>query len=387
MTTEFTGFASLMQSMQEAAQGIKVVKAYNIEGQMTDSQSRAIRSLESASNKLAIVTARSSPLMETLGGLAIALVVFYGGWRVIDAGQAPGTFFSFITAVLLAYEPAKRLAKLHIELNSALVGVTMLFEFLDQQEVEDDASGAQALQVRQGQITLRDLTFSYRDEESVLNGLSFVAEGGKTTALVGQSGGGKSTVMAMLLRFYEPTGGSIEIDGQDIRQVTRESLRRSIAYVSQETFLFHGTIRDNIAIGKPDATEAEIIAAAKAAHAHDFIMGFEKGYETNCGEQGLQLSGGQRQRISIARAFLKNAPILLLDEATSALDNESERAVQAALAALQTGRTTIVIAHRLSTIRSADKICVVVDGRVVEEGAHDRLQQQRGYYASLLEKK
>jgi len=346
---------------------------------------RAVEGLFKLGRKGARTRALATPALETLAGIGTGVVLIYGGSQVIGGHNTPGAFFSFIAAVLLAYEPAKRLAKLHIELNSALVGVTMLFEFLDQQEVEDDASSAQALQVSQGQIALRDLTFSYREEEAVLNGLSFVAEGGKTTALVGQSGGGKSTVMAMLLRFYEPAGGTIEIDGQDIRQVTRESLRRSIAYVSQETFLFHGTIRENIAIGKPDATEAEIIAAAKAAHAHDFIMGFEKGYETNCGEQGLQLSGGQRQRISIARAFLKNAPILLLDEATSALDNESERAVQAALAALQTGRTTIVIAHRLSTIRNAEKICVVVGGRVVEEGGHNNLISTNGFYARLAD--
>lgn len=384
MTTEFMGFASLMESMQEAAQGVKIVKAYTVEKRMTENQSRAIRTLERASNKLAIVTARSSPMMESLGGVAIALVVLYGGWRVIDAGQAPGTFFSFITAVLLAYEPAKRLAKVHIELNSALVGVTMLYEFLDQDEVEHEDANAPALKVTAGNVTLNDLHFAYRKEETVLKGLSLVAEGGKTTALVGRSGGGKSTVMALLLRFYDAQGGSISIDGQDISKVTRQSLRQSISYVSQETFLFHGTVRENIAIGKPDATDEEIIAAAKAAYAHDFIMCFDKGYDTHCGEQGLQLSGGQRQRISIARAFLKNSPILLLDEATSALDTESERAIQAALDQLREGRTTIVIAHRLSTIRTADKICVIQNGQVTEEGCHEELMRKKGPYQSMV---
>ena len=381
---EFTGTAQMTQTMQDSVQGIRIVKAYTLEDHMRRLQWQAIALLERAGNKVSIVTARSSPLMETLGGIAIALVVLYGGWRVIAHGQAPGAFFSFITAVLLAYEPAKRLARLHIELNAALTGVSMLYEFLDETHVETETATLPALKLTQGQIEFRDVQFAYREDEAVLHGLSFIAEGGKTTALVGRSGGGKSTVMSLLLRFWETEQGHILIDGQNIAQVTRASLRQSIAYVSQDNFLFSGTIRDNIALGRPGASEEDIISAAKAAHAHDFIMGFEQGYDAPCGEQGLQLSGGQRQRIAIARAFLKNAPILLLDEATSALDSESERAIQEALADLARGRTTLVIAHRLSTIRNADKICVIADGKVVEEGTHEELMQQSGYYNALL---
>jgi len=383
MANEFSGFAQIMESMQEAVQGIRIVKAFTLEKPMSARQAAAIGSLERAANKVAAVAARSTPLMEALGGLAIALVVFYGGWSVIASDRAPGAFFSFITAVLLAYEPAKRLARLQVDLNGALVGVSMLYEFLDEKEVEGNLYEGPALRVSRGEIEFRDVVFSYRDGEPVLRGLSFVAEAGKMTALVGRSGGGKSTVMSLLLQYWNAEGGHILIDGQDIGPLSRASLRQQIAYVSQDTYLFKGTIRDNIAVGKQGATDDEVFAAAKAAYAHDFISSFDDGYQTQVGENGAQLSGGQRQRIAIARAFLKNAPILLLDEATSALDTESERAIQEALGNLREGRTTIVIAHRLSTIRSADKICVVSEGRVLEEGAHQQLMDGAGIYALL----
>ncbi len=383
MANEFSGFAQIMESMQEAVQGIRIVKAFTLEKPMSARQASAIGSLELAANKVAAVAARSSPLMEALGGLAIALVVFYGGWSVIVSDRAPGAFFSFITAVLLAYEPAKRLARLQVDLNGALVGVSMLYEFLDEKEVEENLFTGPPLKVSRGEIEFRDVAFSYRAEEPVLRGLSFVADAGKMTALVGRSGGGKSTVMSLLLQYWNVKGGQILLDGQDIASVSRASLRQQIAYVSQDTYLFKGTIRDNIAVGKQGATDDEVIAAARAAYAHDFITSFDDGFQTQVGENGAQLSGGQRQRIAIARAFLKNAPILLLDEATSALDTESERAIQEALGNLREGRTTIVIAHRLSTIRSADKICVVSEGRVLEEGAHQQLMDGAGVYALL----
>ena len=385
MSSEFTGFAQIMESMQEAVQGIRIVKAFTLEKQMSARQAESIGKLEKAANKLAAVSARSSPMMEALGGLAIAVVIIYGGLRVIVDGQAPGAFFSFITAVLLAYEPAKRLARMHVDLNAALMGVAMLYEFLDEKEVEPHLYEGEAIEVPRGEIEFRDVRFAYRSGEPVLRGLSFVAEAGKTTALVGRSGGGKSTVMSLLLQYWDVEGGKILVDGQDINAVSRASLRRQIAYVSQDTYLFSGTIRDNIAIGRQGATEEEILAAAKAAHAHEFIEKFDSGYDTKAGEQGMQLSGGQRQRIAIARAFLKNAPILLLDEATSALDTESERAVQDALTRLREGRTTLVIAHRLSTIRSADKICVIAEGGVLEQGPHQQLMDKAGVYALLNE--
>ena len=383
MKTEFTGFAQIMESMQEAVQGIRIVKAFTLEKQLSGRQATVIGSFEQAANKLAAVSARSSPMMEALGGLAIAMVVLYGGWSVISSDRAPGSFFSFITAVLLAYEPAKRLARMHVDLNAALLGVSMLYEFLDENEVEPNLYDGPPVKVSRGEIAFRDVVFSYRAGEPVLRGLNFVAAAGKTTALVGRSGGGKSTVMSLLLQYWDVERGKILVDGQDIALLSRASLRQQMAYVSQDTYLFKGTIRDNIAIGREGASDEDVIAAAKAAHAHDFIEKFDDGYFTQAGENGMQLSGGQRQRIAIARAFLKNAPILLLDEATSSLDTESERAVQDALARLREGRTTIVIAHRLSTIRSADKICVVSEGRVLEEGVHRDLMQNGGVYALL----
>jgi ATP-binding cassette subfamily B protein len=321
--------------------------------------------------------------METLGGCAIAIAITYGGYRVIDTGATPGQFFSFITAFLLAYEPAKRLARLNIELNGALVGVRILFEVLDAPPSEPSDVAKPALHVSQARLAFEDVHFSYRRDEPILNGMSFVAEPGRLTALVGPSGGGKSTIFNLILRFYEVERGRILIDGQDAAQVSRQSLREHVAYVGQDVFLFRGSVRENIAFGRPNASEAEIVAAAKAAYAHDFIMSFPRGYDTPVGEHGMQLSGGQRQRISIARALVKNAPIILLDEATAALDSESERQVREAMDRLCEGRTTLAIAHRLHTVAHADRIYVIEQGRAVESGRHDELLRQGGRYASF----
>jgi ATP-binding cassette subfamily B protein len=313
----------------------------------------------------------------------VALVIMYAGHGVIKGGETPGEFFSFITALLLAYEPARRLAKLNVDLSAALVGTQLLFDIIDVPPGEGDAPGRPALEVKGGRIEFDNVTFGYRPDEPVLRSLSFVAEAGKTTALVGPSGSGKTTVVNLVQRFWPIASGQIRIDGQDIATVSLTSLRDACAFVSQDTFLFAGTVGDNIAFGRQGATQAEIEAAAKAAYAHDFILGFPKGYDTQVGELGTQLSGGQRQRIAIARAILKSAPIILLDEATAALDSESEREVQRALEELMRGRTTIVIAHRLQTIVAADEICVVEAGRVVEHGRHDRLLAAKGKYANL----
>ncbi|HAO41969.1 MAG TPA: ABC transporter ATP-binding protein [Afipia sp.] len=381
---QFTGTADILETMQESLQGIRTVKAFTLEDTMQARIDRNIGMVEANANKMARVQSRSSPLMETLGGFAIAGVLMYGGYRIIATGATPGQFFSFITAFLLAYEPAKRLARLNIELNSYLIGARKLLEIVDSPASEPDDSDKPALQLTEAKVEFRDVTFAYRGNETVLNRMSFVAEPGKMTALVGPSGGGKSTVLALLLRLYEAKFGAIVIDGQIISDVSRRSLRQQTAYVGQDVYLFRDTIRENIAFGKAGASEDEIVAAAKAACAHDFIMSFPRGYDTPVGEHGTQLSGGQRQRIAIARALVKNAPIILLDEATAALDSESEKQVQEAIEHLCQNRTTIVIAHRLHTIMHADQILVVENGTIVETGRHDDLLRRGGRYASFF---
>ncbi|MGA9847560.1 MAG: ABC transporter ATP-binding protein [Roseiarcus sp.] len=385
MASEFQGAMQMMESLQETAQGIRIVKAFTLESFMRRRQASAIEGFQRAANKLARVSSRTSPIMESLGGFAIAAVVLYSGYTVIIRGNPPGSLFSFITSVIMLYEPMKRVARLHVDLSSSLFGVGLLYAFLDEKEFEADPPNAPELKVTRGRIEFRDVVFGYRPEERVLHSVSFVAEAGKTMALVGRSGGGKSTVMNLILRLYDVESGQILFDGVDTATVTLESLRRQIAYVSQENFLFRGSARDNIALGRPGASDEEIVAAAKAAYAHDFIMGFERGYDTPCGEHGMQLSGGQRQRIAIARAFLKDAPIILLDEATSALDSESEQAIQKALRTLCEGRTTIVIAHRLSTVAQADEICVIDRGRIVERGRHGELLAQGRTYSHIAQ--
>jgi len=381
---QFTGTADIMETMQESLQGIRTVKAFNLEETMRDRINTGIDAVERNANKMARVSNRSSPLMETLGGFAVAGGLLYGGYSVVAMGATPGQFFSFLTAFLMAYEPAKRLARLNIELNSNLVGARMLLEIIDSQATEPADDELPALQLRESRVELRDVCFAYRRDEPVLRGMSFTAEPGKVTALVGPSGGGKSTVLALLLRFYEIESGQILIDDQNIAGVSRRSLRGQTAYVGQDVYLFRASIRENIAFGKKDASDAEIMAAAQAACAHDFIMGFPQGYDTPVGEHGTQLSGGQRQRIAVARALLKNAPIILLDEATAALDSESEKQVQEAIEHLCQGRTTIVIAHRLHTIMHADTILVVEGGEIVERGTHDELLRRGGRYASFF---
>jgi len=381
--SQFQGGTRIIETLQETLQGIRIVKAFTLEDTMRERFDRNVAAVEHEANKMARVSNRASPLMETLGGCAIAIAITYGGYRVIETGATPGQFFSFIAAFLLAYEPAKRLARLNIELNSGLVGVRILFEVLDSPPSEAPDDAKPALRIKTPRLEFDDVHFAYRRDEAVLRGISFVAEPGKLTALVGPSGSGKTTIINLILRFYDAERGKIAIDGQDISHVTRRSLRQHLAYVGQDVFLFRGTIRDNIAFGKPGASEDEIVAAAKGAYAHDFILSFPRGYDTPVGEHGLQLSGGQRQRVAIARALIKNAPIILLDEATAALDSESELAVREAMEHLCQGRTTVAIAHRLHTVSHADRIYVIEDGQAVESGRHDELLRQDGRYASF----
>jgi ATP-binding cassette, subfamily B, bacterial MsbA len=323
--------------------------------------------------------------MEALGGTAVAVVIAYGGYQVIDGTRTPGAFFSFITALLLAYQPLKSLANLNASLQEGLAAAQRVFDVLDIEPDIQDQPGAWPLSVAGGEIRFDEVRFGYQPHAVALDGISLTVPAGSTVALVGPSGAGKSTVLNLIPRFYDVSSGGIAIDGQDVRTVTLSSLRGALALVAQEASLFDDTVRANIAYGRLSASEAEIEAAAAAAGADRFIAELPKGYDTLVGEHGMRLSGGQRQRLAIARAMLKDAPILLLDEATSALDNESERQVQAALKRLMQGRTTLVIAHRLSTIVGADLICVMDRGRIVESGKHAQLLARGGLYARLYE--
>jgi ATP-binding cassette, subfamily B, bacterial MsbA len=380
---QWTGGTRILETLQETLQGMRIVKSFTLEDAMRARFHGHVAEVQNESNKMARVSQRIHPLMETLGGLAAMLIMIYAGYSTVYAGATPGEFVSFMTALILAYEPGKRLTRLNIDLTATLVGVRVLFEIIDRPLTEPADDTRPALALSKARVEFDRVRFAYRKDEPVLRELSFVAEPGRVTALVGPSGGGKSTILNLIVRFYDIDGGTVAIDGQDIATVSRASLRRQIAFVGQDTFLFRASVRDNIAFGKPGATEAEIVAAAKAAHAHDFIMSFQDKYDTQVGEQGLKLSGGERQRVAIARALIKNAPIILLDEATAALDAESERHVQAALAELCKGRTTIVIAHRLSTIMHADRILVIEGGDLVEAGRHEDLLRKGGRYALL----
>jgi ATP-binding cassette subfamily B protein len=380
---QFTGTARILETLQETVQGMRMVKAFTLEDAMLARFDEHVAHLESESNKWARVAYRSGPLMEALGGFAIAIALVYGGFRVIETGATPGQFFSFLAAFMLAYEPAKRLARLNMDLSSGLVGVRILFDVIDHPPTEEPEDGKPSLQLSAARVEFANVHFAYRAGEKVIRNLSFVAEPGMVTALVGASGGGKSTILNLMLRLYEVDGGAIVIDGQNIAAVSRHSLRSQVAYVGQDVFLFRGSVRDNIALGRPGASESEIMAAARAAYAHDFIIAFPRGYDTPVGEHGTQLAGGERQRIAVARALLKNAPVILLDEATASLDSESERQVQRAIEHLCRGRTTIVIAHRLHTVVDADRIFVIEDGGVVEFGRHDELLRKGGRYASF----
>ena len=369
--------------LDEAFQGIRHVKAYVMERYESKRADEAIEEVFRLNQKSARVSNIIHPVMEALGGFAIAAVILYGGSQVINGSRDAGSLFTFIFALLLAYEPLKRLSKLNAMLQNGLAAAQRVFALLDLPPQIVDAPDAKALQIDVGEVRFSGVHFSYDGAKAALHGVSLEAPGGKTVALVGPSGAGKSTILNLIPRFYDPEHGSVTIDGQDLRGVTLDSLRGAIALVSQEILLFDDTVRANIAYGRPGASEAEIEEAARMAGAHDFIAGFPDGYETQVGPRGSNLSGGQRQRIAIARAMLKDAPILLLDEATSALDSESERHVQRALNHLMTGRTTFVIAHRLSTVVDADLIYVIEDGKIIERGNHAELLARGGHYARL----
>ena len=380
-TQEETG--KLASQLNETLNGVRLVKAYGMEAGETE-RIRARIELRLKEIMRGIRTrSAATPLTEALGGVAIALAIFYGGWRAQEGVLSLGEFMSFLAALLMAYQPLKGLASLNTALQEGLAAAQRIFAVLDVAPTILEKPGAKALAVDQGAISYRDVHFSYDGKTAALHGVSLQIASGSTVALVGPSGSGKTTLMNLLPRFYDAGEGQVEVDGQDIRDVTIASLRAAMALVSQDITLFDDTVAANIAYGRPGATEAEITAAARSAAAHDFIAALPLGYAAMVGENGVRLSGGQRQRIAIARAMLKNAPILLLDEATSALDSEAEREVQLALETLKAGRTTLVIAHRLSTVMAADHIYVLEDGRVTESGDHKTLLGQNGSYARL----
>lgn len=386
MEKEMSSLADIIKVMQETSIGIRVIKAFSLEEMMQKRMDKAIADVQRRANSIATLEAATSPIMETLAGIAIAAVIVFSGYMASEQKGMEAQLMAFITALLLAYEPAKRVANVRVKIESGLIGVRMMFELIDIPITLEEKANAKPLACPKGKIRFKNVSFAYADDRPVLNSINLTFPAGKMTALVGPSGSGKSTMINLMMRLYDPKKGVIEIDGQDIRAVTFRSLREHMSYVGQDTFLFEGSVYDNIAFGKAGASEEDIVKAAKAANAHGFISRLPQGYQTNVGDNGGNLSGGQKQRISIARAMLRDSKILILDEATSALDSQSEALIRDALDRLTRDRTTIVIAHRLSTIANADKIVVMKEGDIFEEGTEaELLAAQDGLYRELYE--
>lgn len=379
--SEVHSMSGIIQVARELSQGSQVVKSFQLENKMRSRMFDAIDAVQRLANKILRIQATVNPLMETVGGIAVASVILYAGWRNLYHGESPGQFFAFITALLMCADPARRISRVQLQLATAAVGVRLMYELIDTPAKEQEPPGKPELKVNGGEIVFSDVNFRYVPQKPVIEGLSLVVPAGKVTALVGHSGGGKSTIFALLQRLRVPSSGVIEIDGQSISDSSLVSLRRNIAVVGQDAFLFEGSILENIRAGQETASDEKCIEAAKSANAHDFISGLPRGYATPVGELGVQLSGGQRQRVTLARAYLKNAPIILLDEPTSALDSETEEVIQRELRLLTKEKTTLVIAHRLSTILHADLIHVIEGGRVVESGTHEQLLALGGAYS------
>ncbi len=376
---------TLSAFLTQAFQGILLIKSSHAENYEIKRAENVIGEVMRLIQKATRIRSASHPIMETLGGVAVVTIILYGGHQVIEGAQTTGAFISFISALLLAYEPLKRLVNLNASLQEGLASATRLFALLDTPIGIQNAPHAAPLKVTEGRLSFENLTFGYDPQAPIIKNLSLDIKGGEMIAFVGPSGGGKSTLLHLVPRFYEVQNGRILIDGQDIKKVTLNSLRSSLAFVSQHVTLFNDTVAQNIGYGEETLDWERLKASAQDAAAHEFIMQLPQGYDTVIGEQGVTLSGGQRQRLSIARALYKNAPILLLDEATSALDNESEKLVQGALKRVMEGRTTLLIAHRLSTVQEADRICVMEKGQIVEEGTYDVLLKKGGFFSRLAQ--
>ena len=376
--------ADMSSLLHETFAGTRIVKAFGMESYENRRFFEKTVRLFKYEMKAITVKSMSSPVMELLGGIGVTFIIWYGGYKVITGTSTPGTFFSFMAALIMLYAPVKRISPLNNVIQEGLAAAVRIYDILDTDSAIIERQDAVELEPKDHGVVFRNVSFGY-DEQLVLRNINLEVKSGELIALVGVSGGGKTTVVNLIPRFYDVTEGAILIDGHDVRDVTIGSLRRQTGIVTQDPILFNDTIRNNIAYGNLDASEADIIAAAKAAYAYDFTQSFRDKFDTIVGESGVRLSGGEKQRICIARALLKNAPILILDEATSSLDTESELAVQRALENLMKGRTTFVIAHRLSTIRRADRIIVIVNGRIVEEGKHEELLALHGEYSKLHE--
>jgi subfamily B ATP-binding cassette protein MsbA len=369
--------------MSDTLQYSKLVKAYHCEEFEVKRMSLIVDSIYKMGKKLSRISLISSPFVESLAGFGVAAVIWYGGHQVISGATTPGAFFSFFTAMMMAYRPLKAVSGMNSSVQMGLAAASRLYTLFDEKPKIFDKPNAIELKETKGEVEFENVQFSYDENKITLDNLNFKVKAGQSVALVGHSGGGKSTIMSMILRFYDPSSGAVKLDGHNISDLTLKSLRGSMSVVNQEVMLFDDTILENIRYGKVDATEEQIFKAAKMAEADEFIQELPEKYNSKVGQNGIRLSGGQRQRIAIARAILYDAPILLLDEATSSLDPISEKLIKDALNSLMKNRTSIIIAHRLSTIIHCDKIIVIANGRVVEEGSHKELLEKNGAYSNL----